>query len=171
MKSMISSSTRSGSGEMTPFSRNNEFNHLMNYFWNYFDTTGTAGEPSALAEIEPHLQIVDTKTAVNITAELPGIDEKDLDLQVSSDGYLSICGEKKNISESKDKDAYFSEISYGTFKRTVPLPWDLDYDNVMADYKNGVLHVSIPKLPAEKQKFKKIAINSSENNAKESVQN
>jgi len=168
---MISNSTRSGSGEMTPFSRNSEFNHLMNYFWNYFDTTGNAGESSALAEIEPHLQIVDTKTAVNITAELPGIDEKDLDLQVSSDGYLSICGEKKNISESKDKDAYFSEISYGTFKRTVPLPWDLDYDNVMADYKNGVLHVSIPKLPAEKQKFKKIAINSGENVAKEGMQN
>ncbi|MBR3501730.1 MAG: Hsp20/alpha crystallin family protein [Alphaproteobacteria bacterium] len=171
MKSMISSNTRSGSGEMMPFGRNSEFNHLMNYFWNYFDTTGSVSEGSSITEIEPHLQIVETKSAVNITAELPGIEEKDLDLQVSPDGYLSVCGEKKNIVESKDKDAYFSEISYGTFKRTVPLPWDLDYDHVTAAYKNGVLNVSIPKLPAEKQKFKKIAINSGADVAQENMQN
>ena len=75
MKSMISNSTRSGSGEMTPFSRNSEFNHLMNYFWNYFDTTGNAGESSALAEIEPHLQIVlisDIESATSNSLRLPG---------------------------------------------------------------------------------------------------
>ena len=108
-------------------------------------------------------QETETKEAVNVTAELPGIDEKNLDLQISSDGYLSLCGEKKNTFEKTDKDAYFSEISYGIFKRTVPLPWDLDYDKVAATYNNGVLNVSIPKSSEEKQKFKKIELSSSKN--------
>ena len=89
---------------------------------------------------------------------MPGIQEKDLDVKVSSDGYLSICGEKKNSHEETEKNAYFSEISYGTFKRTIPLPWDLDYDKVTASFKNGILTVAIPKSQVEKQKFKKIEI-------------
>ena len=116
-----------------------------------------------MGEWEPRIQIAESKEAVNITAEIPGINEDDLDLQISSDGYLSLCGEKKNTCESNDKDAYFSEISYGAFKRTVPLPWDLDYDHAVAHYNNGVLSVSIPKTPVEKQKFKKISIQKTAN--------
>lgn len=123
------------------------------------DLPTNATENVALAEWEPRLQIVETKEAVMVTAELPGIAEEDLDLQVSSDGYLSISGEKKNASEKTEKDTYFSEISYGSFKRTIPLPWDLDYDKVSARFKNGVLSVYIPKSQDEKQKFKKISIN------------
>lgn len=160
MKNIISCGNRGHSAEMTPLSRSNEFNRLMNYFWNYFDTPSNADTAS---EWEPHLQIAETKDAVTVTAELPGIDEKNLDLQISSDGYLSISGEKKDISEVSDKDAYFSEITYGTFKRTVPLPWDLDYENAAAHYNNGILTISIPKSPDEKQKFKKITIQSTNN--------
>jgi len=156
MKNLASCGTRNHNTEMTPLSRSNEFNRLMNYFWNYFDTPNTTAEN--IGELEPHLQIAETKDAVTVTAELPGVDEKDLDLQISADGYLSISGEKKNISENSDKDAYFSEISYGMFRRTMPLPWDLDYENAAAHYNNGVLTVLIPKSPDEKQKFKKINI-------------
>ncbi len=150
---------RTHNQEVSPLNRNSEFTNLMNYFWNYMDLPTNVTENAALAEWEPRLQIVETKEAVMVTAELPGIAEEDLDLQVSSDGYLSISGEKKNASEKTEKDTYFSEISYGSFKRTIPLPWDLDYDKVSARFNNGVLSVYIPKSQDEKQKFKKISIN------------
>lgn len=139
-----------------------DFNSLMNYFWNYMDIPNSLNE-TAPSEFEPRVQVTESKDSVTVTAELPGINEKDLDLKISSDGYLTLRGEKKNSSEFSGKDAYFSEISYGMFKRTVPLPWDLDYENAAADYNNGVLTVSIPKTQVEKQKFKKIAINTNKN--------
>ncbi len=156
MKNMVSCGNRGHNSEMTPLSRSNEFNRLMNYFWNYLDVPNTATENAG--EWEPHFQVAETKDAVTVTAELPGVDENDLDLQISSDGYLTVAGEKKNMSEISDKDAYFSEITYGTFKRTLPLPWDLDYENAVAHYNNGILTISVPKSPDKKQKFKKINI-------------
>lgn len=161
MKNLASCGTRTHNSEMTPLSRSNEFNRLMNYFWNYFDNPSSSAEN--LGDWEPHLQIIENKDAVTVTAEIPGVDEKDLDLQISADGYLSVAGEKKNINESTDKDAYFSEITYGVFRRTIPLPWDLDYENAAANYNNGVLTVIIPKSPDEKQKFKKINIQTKSN--------
>ena len=161
MKNLASCGTRVHNSEMTPLSRTNDLNRLMNYFWNYIDTPNTTNEVAG--EWEPHFQIAETRDAVTVTAELPGVDEKDLDLQISADGYLSVAGEKKNMSEVSEKDAYFSEITYGAFKRTIPLPWDLDYENAAAHYNNGVLTVSIPKSPDEKQKFKKITIQTKNN--------
>lgn len=161
MKNMVANNSGRNHQELPTLSRMNEFNHLMNYFWNYFDTPVSGTE--TIVEMEPKIQVTENKETVNITAELPGIDEKNLDLKISSDGYLSLCGEKKNAFEKTNKDTYFSEISYGIFKRTIPLPWDLDYDKVSACYDNGVLTVSIPKLSEEKQKFKKIELSSSKN--------
>ena len=160
MKNMMTRNTGGNHNqEISPFSRSNDFNRLMNYFWNYFDTTAE----TASGEWEPHLQIAESKDAVTITAELPGINEKDIDLRISSDGYLTICGEKKNVSESSENDAYFSEITYGAFKRTVPLPWDLDYENAAAHCNKGVLIITVPKSQDEKQKFKKIPIQQANN--------
>lgn len=146
--------------ETTGLSRGSEINNLMNYFWNYMDPNSNYAETAVGGfESEPRMQVVETKDAVNITAELPGIKQEDLDLKISSDGYLTLCGEKKNVNETTEKNAYFSEITYGTFKRTIPLPWDLDYDKASASFKDGVLKVFVPKSQDEKQKFKKIAIN------------
>lgn len=133
-----------------------DFRSLMNYFWNFMDNSN-----SDISELSPKIQVTEDKDAVKVTAEIPGINEKDIDLKVSSDGYLSISGEKKNEVEENSKDNYFSEISYGMFKRTIQLPWDLDYDATTADYNNGVLTVSIPKSQTEKQKFKKISVSKS----------
>ena len=133
-----------------------DFRSLMNYFWNFMDSSN-----SELSELSPKIQVTEDKDAVKVTAEIPGINENDIDLKVSSDGYLSISGEKKNEVQENAKDNYFSEISYGMFRRTIQLPWDLDYDATTADYNNGVLTVSIPKSPTEKQKFKKISVSKS----------
>lgn len=133
-----------------------DFRSLMNYFWNFMDNSN-----SDFSELSPKIQVTENKDAVKVTAEIPGINENDIDLKVSSDGYLSISGEKKNEVQENTKDNYFSEISYGMFKRTIQLPWDLDYDATTADYNNGVLTVSIPKSQTEKQKFKKISVSKS----------
>ena len=130
-----------------------DFRNLMNYFWNFMDNSN-----SEFSDLSPKIQVTENKDAVKITAEIPGINEKDIDLKVSSDGFLSISGEKKNELSEKTKDNYFSEISYGMFKRTIQLPWDLDYNATNAVYNNGLLIVSIPKSQTEKQKFKKIAV-------------
>ncbi len=152
--------------EASTLTRGSDFNNLMNYFWNYMDPTNNYVDSVASGfELEPRMQVVETKDAVHITAELPGIKEDDLDLKISSDGYLSLCGEKKNVNETTEKNSYFSEITYGTFKRTIPLPWDLDYDKATASFKNGILSVFVPKSQDEKQKFKKIAINQNEHSS------
>lgn len=130
-----------------------DFRNLMNYFWNFMDNTN-----AEFSDLSPKIQVTENKDAVKVVAEIPGIDEKEIDLKVSMDGYLSISGEKKNEAQTNTKDNYFSEISYGMFRRTLQLPWDLDYEATTASYNNGVLTVSIPKSQTEKQKFKKISV-------------
>lgn len=150
MRHAVTNSTQNGH-DLAVAHTPTDFRSLMNYFWNFVDSSDTG-------ELSPKIQVTEKKDMVNVVAEIPGIDEKDIDLQVSADGVLSISGEKKNESEQSEKDNYFSEISYGMFKRTIQLPWDLDYEATTAEYNNGILTVSIPKSPAEKQKFKKITV-------------
>ena len=135
-----------------------DFRSLMNYFWDFMDKSN-----ADFSDLAPKIQVSEDKDVVKVTAEIPGINEKDIELKVSADGVLSISGEKKNETKNDSKDNYFSEISYGMFKRTIQLPWDLDYDATTANYNNGVLVVSIPKSQVEKQKFKKISIAKSDN--------
>ncbi len=128
--------------------QNHDFRSLWNYFFDLNDT--------GLTHLQPKIDITENKNAVCVTAEIPGIKEEKLDLEISEDGYLVISGEKEQKSEKEGKNSYFSEISYGMFKRAVPLPFDLEYDMAEADYENGVLSITIPKSKVEKQKFKKI---------------
>ena len=134
-----------------------EFKHFLNHFWNMVDFP----HHSEMSELEPKIEVSENKDAVTVAAELPGIDAKDIDLQISSDGYLTISGEKKNSTEHNSKDNYFSEIYYGMVKRTIPLPWDLDYNKADAKYNDGVVSIEIPKTQVEKAKVKKININKS----------
>ena len=80
--------------------------------------------------------------------------------KISSNGYLTISGEKRHEDAAASKDGYFSEIAYGSFSRTVPLPWDLEYAKASADYTNGVLCVTIPKTKTEQASRQKINLNS-----------
>ena len=111
---------------------------------------------------EPKIEFSESKDAVNVLAEVPGMNEEDLDVEISSDGYLSISGEKKSRVEHEKGDNYFSEVSYGMFQRTVPLPWDLDYAKAEGDYEDGVLKIRIPKTAVEQSKKKKLPIKKQE---------
>jgi HSP20 family protein len=102
----------------------------------------------------PQIDIDETDKEVRITAELAGLDEKDVSLEIAN-GVLSISGEKK--SESEDKARRFSERYYGRFERRIPLE-NVDEDKVSAAFKNGVLTITVPKS-AEAKNVRRIAIN------------
>jgi HSP20 family protein len=104
----------------------------------------------------PSVELNETDKAVKVVAELPGLEQKDVGVELA-DGVLTISGEKK--SETEDKGRFFSERYYGRFERRIPVD-DVDPDKVEASFKNGVLTVMLPKLPAAQQKVKRIAINS-----------
>jgi HSP20 family protein len=103
----------------------------------------------------PKLEVSETDKEVKVTAELPGIDEKDVEVELTN-GVLSIRGEKK--TETEDKDRLFSERYYGRFERRIPVD-DVEEDKVAAAFKNGVLTVTLPRTPQAQQKVKRIAIN------------
>lgn len=136
---------------------NNEFSDLVNsFFGNMLDLP--LETPAALHQSMPKVEVEENENDVVVSAEMPGIPEDNIDLEVSSDGYLTISGEKKQEKKENRKGSYFSEFSYGSFKRTIPLPWDLKFDDAKADYKDGVLKVLFPKSQNEQGKKKKISI-------------
>lgn len=104
----------------------------------------------------PSVELNETDKEVKVVAELPGLEQKDVGVELA-DGVLTISGEKK--SETEDKGRFFSERHYGRFERRIPVA-DVDPDKVEASFKNGVLTVMLPKLPPAQQKVKRIAINS-----------
>ena len=105
----------------------------------------------------PVVDVVEKDQAYEVTAELPGLDENNVDVSFS-DGVLSIKGEKKEETEEKKKDQYLSERRYGSFQRAFRLPDGIDADKIEATFKNGVLTVSLPKTPEAVQSARKIAI-------------
>ncbi len=140
--------------EMRPTRFSNQ-THDLRSLWNYFFDLGT----ETVSGLQPKIDVTESKDAVLVTAEIPGIKDENLDLKISADGYLTISGQKEQTKEYTDTATCFNEISYGMFKRTIPLPFDLDYDMADANYDNGVLNVRIPKSTEEKQKYKKITVN------------
>jgi HSP20 family protein len=103
----------------------------------------------------PRIEISESETEVQVTAELPGLEEKDIQVELEK-GVLAIRGEKK--TETQDKDRLFSERYYGRFERRIPLD-DIDQDKIEASFRNGVLSVTLPKSPTAQQKVRRIAIN------------
>jgi HSP20 family protein len=105
----------------------------------------------------PAVDVVNKEKAYEITAELPGMDESNIDVKVS-DGTLTIKGEKKEEKEEKKKDYYLSERRYGSFQRAFAVPDGVDTDKIDTQFKNGVLTVTLPKTAEAQKSEKKIAI-------------
>jgi HSP20 family protein len=105
----------------------------------------------------PKIDISETETELKVEAELPGVDQKDVEVAVA-DNVLTIKGEKKAEKEEKKKDYHLVERSYGGFARQVTLPFAAEPDKAKASFKNGVLTVTLPKPPEMKAKARKIAI-------------
>ena len=104
------------------------------------------------------VDVVDTEKAYEVTAELPGMDEKNVEVKLAN-GALTIKGEKKEEKEKeKNKDYHVSERRYGSFQRSFTVPDGVDEDKIEATFKNGVLTVSLPKTAEAQKKEKQIAI-------------
>jgi HSP20 family protein len=105
----------------------------------------------------PAVDIAEKEKEYEITAELPGLDENNVEVKFA-DGLLTIRGEKREEKEEKRKDYYLSERRFGSFQRSFQVPEGVDADKIAATFKNGVLTVSLPKSPEAQKKEKKIAI-------------
>ncbi len=116
------------------------------------------GPPAAAGvDVAPRIDVSETEGELKIEAELPGVDEKDLEI-VLGEGRLTIKGEKKQEKEEKKKDYHLVERSYGSFTRSIGLPFAADPERVKASFSKGVLTVTVPKPPEVKAKEKKIPI-------------
>ncbi len=110
----------------------------------------------SLREFQPRVDVVDGEDAVEVTAELPGLEEDQINLTLHHNT-LQISGEKVAESEDKGRNYYKMERSYGSFRRSIPLPCKVDGDRIEASFKKGVLTVVLPKV-IEAGQSKRISI-------------
>jgi HSP20 family protein len=105
----------------------------------------------------PAIDIAEEEGSYKLTAELPGMAEKDIEISLTDD-VLTIKGEKKQETEKKEANFYLSERAYGAFQRSFVLPDKVDTDKIGAEFAKGVLTVTLPKLPEAKAEPKKIEV-------------
>lgn len=131
-----------------------EMDSLFDNFYRGFDI---GPFESRLGAFSPKVDVTENDKEIKISAELPGMDEKDIEVSLHND-MLTIKGEKKEEKEDKGKDYYRMERSYGSFLRTVPLPAEVETDKVEAKFKKGVLSITLPKTAKAVAETKKIAV-------------
>lgn len=103
----------------------------------------------------PAIEVKATDTDVIVRAELPGIEGKDLDIQVTREA-ISLAGEYKSETQTETGRVIRSEFRYGSFHRVIPMPVAIQHDQVKAEFTNGVLTLTLPKLQAERPKVVKV---------------
>ncbi|MFZ2634507.1 MAG: Hsp20/alpha crystallin family protein [Desulfosalsimonadaceae bacterium] len=124
--------------------------------WPSFDFEGPFSRMTE-GVLKPTLDVSAGEKEYAVTVEVPGVDEKDIQLELVNDT-LNIRGEKKQEKEEKEKDYYRVERSYGSFHRVLSLPEDADQENISAVFKNGVMKINIPRKSLPKTGTKKIEI-------------
>jgi HSP20 family protein len=129
-----------------------EMNRLFDDFFDVFNRR--FGMPSLWSLGLPQVELSDGENDVKVIAELPGLEEKDIELTLQ-DGTLTIRGEKK----AESNGAAYSERWHGRFSRSLELGTDIDPDKVKAEFKNGVLTVTAAKLPEAQRRVKRIPVN------------
>ncbi len=132
-------------------------NHMFSDFFGNFGEIGFLKDRSL--SFSPTVDVSENAKEVVISAELPGLDEKDVDVSLSKNT-LTIKGEKRSESEDKGKDYHRSERSYGFFQRTIALPCEVDESRVDARFNKGVLKIVLPKSERALQERKKIEVKS-----------
>jgi len=105
----------------------------------------------------PAVNMIEKENAYELTGELPGMDESNIELKVAG-GVLTIKGEKKEEKEEKGADYVLSERRFGSIQRSIPLPEGIDLERIEASFKKGVLTVTMPKTPEAQKSERKIAI-------------
>lgn len=114
------------------------------------------GEKVGLSFI-PAAEVTETPEAVQLKLEIPGMEAKDLNVEVTADS-LTINGERKSEIKTEEEGFTRTEFRYGKFHRVIPLPARVDNNNVNAEYKDGILNLTLPKAEEEKNKVVKVSI-------------
>ncbi len=112
--------------------------------------SGGQGQASAGSFVNAQMNVSETENEIRITAELPGVTEQDIDVSLDDD-VLTIRGEKKFERTDEKENFHFVERSYGTFQRSVRLPFPINPEQVKASFENGVLTVTLPKTPQQER--------------------
>ncbi len=103
----------------------------------------------------PAAELSETDEAIDLKLEIPGVDAKALEVKVTKDA-VSISGERSEESKTADNGKTRSEFRYGKFQRIIALPAKVQNDRITADYKDGILHLTLPKAEEEKNKVVKV---------------
>ena len=139
---------------VTPFSGLLDLQDEMNRLFNSFFSPTEVAEA---ADFIPGIDVSETKSDIRVKVDLPGLTEKDVEVNLSGD-VLTIKGERKEETEEKDENYYRKERVYGTFIRQIQIPKKIKADQVKAKFKNGVLHITLPKAEEAIEKGIKIEV-------------
>ncbi|NBV54713.1 MAG: Hsp20/alpha crystallin family protein [Proteobacteria bacterium] len=140
--------------------RNDGLADVFGEFERVFDTFARGfplAEGGAAGALAPRLDVAETKDGLEIKADLPGVKESDIDVQLDGK-VLSIKAQREEVRESKDKTWHVAERSSGSFARVLTLPFTPENDKVEATFADGVLHLHLPKPDAAKIEVKKVAV-------------
>jgi HSP20 family protein len=137
-----------------PFSEISNLQKEMNRLFNSLSPTTSSEWGSAFV---PAVEMDESGDEIRLKLEVPGMDAKDIDIEVSADT-VSISGERKEESKTEEKGVTRSEFRYGSFRRIIPLPTHVQNKNVKAEYKDGILRLTLPKAEEEKNKVVKVNI-------------
>lgn len=135
-----------------------EIEHLQRRMNRLFERVfpNSDGGVSALNFI-PSAEMEETADAIRLRLEIPGLESKDLNVEVTEES-VSISGDRKSETTTEEKGVVRSEFRYGKFERVIPLPAHVQNDKAQAEYKNGILTLTIPKVEGEKKKSVKINV-------------
>jgi len=136
----------------------NEMNRLFDHFFS--DPLDIIPMSSRLPEFSPRVDVSETEKEIKVVAELPGMDEKDIQVTLERDA-LILSGEKKNEIEEKGKSFHRIERSFGSFQRVIPLETEVEADKVEAEFKKGVLTIVLPRPASAAKQTQKINIKTS----------
>ena len=132
-----------------------DMNRAFEAFWSH--ASRPFGGLAAFGNGVPRSDVVETDNGVEVTIELPGLEQKDVEVTLTDEA-LTIRGEKQIERKEEKRGYYVSERSYGSIFRTIPLPAGVDSDKAEAMFKNGVLTIRLPQRPEAKAKVKKIEV-------------
>jgi HSP20 family protein len=130
-----------------------EIDRLFDDFWRGADVPGFGRD----GVISPRIDVSENEKEIVVTAELPGLDERDVEVLLA-DNALTLKGEKRAERDESEHGYVYKERSFGSFRRTLPLDVEVNPDEVNARFHNGVLSVTLPKSPEAQKKVKKIDV-------------
>ena len=137
-----------------------QFNQMFDeFFENSWMTPWSERFGDRFNEFSPRVNVTEREKEFELTAELPGLSENDIDITLNRDA-ITLKGEKKQETEDKGDNFYRMERSYGKFSRTIPLPTGvIDNEKVDAEFKNGILTITLPKREDAQPVSRRIAVN------------